>query len=199
MSPMWCLPLWTRTRARRRSRPAGRSPLSWGVEAAYPQLHRLLRCCPALHPCNKRGCPSRRGMDSLFYCDFYAVSSSSSSASRSLSAREAKPAGPVVDLHVAPYPYDVIIHTVLLLSVFCALSIAEKKSYKPDFYRGGGREYFVFCRTSWGHGLTGLSSLDARCRDRLGPSRRFRSGAGERPPIRHRSRRATFPQEGGGA
>ena len=30
MSPMWCLPLWTRTRARRRSRPAGRSPLSWG-------------------------------------------------------------------------------------------------------------------------------------------------------------------------
>ena len=57
-------------------------------EAAYPLLHRLLRCCPALHPCNKRGCPSRRGMDSLFYCDFYAVSSSSSSASRSLSAEK---------------------------------------------------------------------------------------------------------------
>ena len=45
----------------------------------------------------------------------------------------------------------------MLLSVFCALSIAEKKSYKPDFYRGGGREYFVFCRTSRGHGLTAVS------------------------------------------
>ncbi len=30
MCPTWSLPLWTRTRARRRSRPAGRSPLSWG-------------------------------------------------------------------------------------------------------------------------------------------------------------------------
>lgn len=59
-----------------------------GVKLRIRSFHRLLRCCPALHPCNKRGCPSRRGMDSLFYCDFYAVSSSSSSASRSLSAEK---------------------------------------------------------------------------------------------------------------
>ena len=80
-----------------------------------------------------------------------------------------------------PLPIRCYIHTVLLLSVFCALSIAEKKSYKRTFIAAEEESILFFAGRHGGHGLTGLSSLRCSRRDRLGPSRRFRSARGKAP------------------